>query len=342
VLREPRVGAAVLETARGGILRRGLAVSRAAAAVVTNVSADHFGEYGIHDLDALAEVKLTVGAAVVPRGLLVLNADDPILRGKAAGLGARFGRSPRIGWFALDADAALVAAHRAAGGATCGLRAGRMLLALDGVEHDLGPVVEMPISVAGRAAYNVANLCAAALAAAALGVAPAVIAGVFARFGTDVEDNPGRLMRFERDGVQVVLDYAHNPDGLRGVMRVAERLRAPNGRIGMLLGHAGNRLNADIEELALVATEFAPDLIVVKEDEGHLRGREPGEVPAIIRNALLRSGLRAEAVPICPSEVDAARLALEWARPGDAVVLLVHSSAARAAVLEILRAAAKP
>ena len=105
----------------------------------------------------------------------------------------------------------------------------------------------------------------------------------------------------------------------------------------MLLGHAGNRLNEDIEELAYVAAEFTPDLIVVKEDEGHLRGRQPGEVPAIILNALLRSGLPESAVPICPSEVDAARLALDWARPGDAVVLLIHASAARVKVLEMLR-----
>ena len=151
-------------------------------------------------------------------------------------------------------------------------------------------------------------------------------------------DNLGRLMRFDIGGVQVVVDYAHNPDGLRGVMRVAQKLRAPSGRIGMLLGHAGNRLNADIEELALVATEFAPDLVVVKEDEGHLRGREPGEVPAIIQNALLKTGLPESAVPIRPSEIDAALYALDWARPGDALVLLIHSGAARIRMLEILQA----
>ncbi len=84
----------------------------------------------------------------------------------------------------------------------------------------------------------------------------------------------------------------------------------------MLLGHAGNRLNADIEELAVVATEFAPDLVVVKEDEGHLRGRQPGEVPALLQNALLKTGMPLASVPICPSEVDAAQMALDWARPG--------------------------
>jgi UDP-N-acetylmuramyl tripeptide synthase len=339
-LRDVGVDAAVLETARGGILRRGLAIDRANVALVTNISPDHFGEYGIDDLDGLADVKLSVAHLVGRDGLLVLNADDALLAGKGRTLQQRLGWQPRLGWFARDYQRPELVAHRASAGPTCGVHAGRLRLAFAGVEHDLGDIAAMPLTAAGIATYNVENLAGAALVAAALGIPATTIAQVYATFGLDPTDNAGRLMRFDRDGVQVVLDYAHNPDGLRGVMRVAERLRAPHGRIGMLLGHAGNRLNADIEELALVATEFAPDLIVVKEDEGHLRGREPGEVPAIIRNALLRKGLRAEAVPICPSEVDAARLALEWARPGDAVVLLVHSSVARAAVLEILQAAA--
>jgi UDP-N-acetylmuramyl tripeptide synthase len=145
-------------------------------------------------------------------------------------------------------------------------------------------------------------------------------------------------MRFDIDRVRVIVDYAHNPDGLRGVLRVAQKLRAPTGRIGMLLGHAGNRLDADIVELANVATEFAPDLVVVKEDEGHLRGRQPGEVPALLQDALLKAGMPLATVPICPSEVDAALMALDWARPGDALVLLMHSSAARNRMLEILEA----
>ena len=338
VLRDVSVDAAVLETARGGILRRGLAIDRTNVAIVTNISPDHFGEYGIDDLEGLADVKLSVAHLVGHDGLLVLNADDALLADKGRTLGKRLGWQPPLGWFSRDFDRPELVEHRNTANPTCGVRAGHLRLAFAGVEHDLGAIRAMPLTADGAATYNVENLAGAALVARALGVPAATIAQVYATFGLDPADNAGRLMRFDRDGVKVLLDYAHNPDGLRGVMRVAERLRAPNGRIGMLLGHAGNRLNADIEELAFVATEFAPDLIVVKEDEGHLRGREPGEVPAIIQNALLSKGLRAEAVPICPSEVDAARLALDWARPGDAVVLLVHSSPARAAVLEILRA----
>jgi UDP-N-acetylmuramyl tripeptide synthase len=250
----------------------------------------------------------------------------------------RLGWQPTLGWFARSYDHPALAQHRALPGATSGVRAGHLWLSSGKREHDLGAISDMPLTVDGAATYNVENLAGAALVAYKLGVPPVTIAKVFATFGRDLADNAGRLMRFDIGGVRIILDYAHNPDGLRGVMRVARQLRASGGRIGMLLGHAGNRLDADIEELALVATEFGPDLIVVKEDEGHLRGRQPGEVPAIIQNALLQAGMPLAAVPICPSEVDAALMALDWARPGDALVLLIHSSPARVRMLEILQA----
>jgi len=336
VLRDATVEAAVLETARGGILRRGLAIDRADVAIVTNISPDHFGEYGIDDLQGLADVKLAIAHLIDAEGLLILNAEDALLSGKGRMLEQRLGWQPPLGWFARDYDHPALEQHRAARGATSGVRAGRLLASFDGREHDLGAIGSMPLTVEGTATYNIENLAGAALLAMKLGILSADIAQVFATFGRDLADNAGRLMRFDIGGVRIVLDYAHNPDGLRGVMRVAERLRLPGGRIGMLIGHAGNRLNADIEELALVATEFGPDLIVVKEDEGHLRGRQPGEVPAIIQRALLKVGMPESAVPICPSEVDAALMALDWARPGDALVLLIHSSSARARMLEIL------
>ena len=338
VLRDRRVEAAILETARGGLLRRGIAVSRAQVALVTNVSSDHFGEYGIDDLDGLADVKLTVAAVVPDDGLLVLNADDALLRAKVGGLASRFGRCPPLGWFARDADLAALQQHRAQGGSTCGVRAGRLWLDHQGSAYDLGPVAAMPLTIDGSATYNVANLAGAALAAAALGIAPATIADVYSRFGAGVGDNPGRLMRFDVGGVLVLVDYAHNPAGLHGLLTVAEHLRGTAGRLGMLLGHAGNRQDADIEALAQVAAEFRPDLVVVKENEAHRRGRAEGEVPRLLRDALLRCGLAESALPVRASEVEAASHALAWACPGDVLALTVHAPAARVAVLAMLAA----
>jgi UDP-N-acetylmuramyl tripeptide synthase len=337
VLRETRAHAAILETARGGILRRGIAASRAGVALVTNVSSDHFGEYGIDDLEGLADVKLSVAGLIQADGLLVLNADDAVLRSRAAGLGTRFGRTLPLGWFALDADHPTLVAHRASGGATAGVDGGRVRLSLEGVSSDLGAVVTLPLAVGGSAVYNVANLLGAALAAAALGIPPETIAAVFASFGADPADNPGRMMRFEIGGVLVIVDYAHNPEGLRGLLTVARYLGAGRGRLGVLLGHAGNRQDADLVAVARVAAEFRPDLVVVKEDEAHLRGRAAGEIPRIIRAALIEAGMAACALPVTGSELEAVGVALDWARPGDVLALPVHSSLARDAVLELLR-----
>ncbi|HEX3950844.1 MAG TPA: Mur ligase family protein [Steroidobacteraceae bacterium] len=336
VLRDRRTRAAVLEAARGGILRRGLAVSRAGVAVVTNISSDHFGEYGIDDMDGLADAKLSVATAVVPNGTLVLNADDALLREKSRQLAARFDRAPRLAWFALEADQPQLREYRAQGALTCGVRAGRLMLQHEHSDHDLGSVSAMPLSMQGLAEYNVSNLAGAAVAARTLGVPAATIASVFARFGNLLADNPGRMMRFEYHGAHVLIDYAHNPDGLRGFLSVAERMRS-HGRLGLLLGHAGNRKDEDIAALARVAAEFKPDLIVVKEDEAHLRGRAPGEIPRILCAELLRLGFKAAALPMRDNELDAARCALDWAQPGDVLALPLHSPAARAAVVALLQ-----
>jgi cyanophycin synthetase len=337
VLRESRAQAAILETARGGILRRGIALSHADAAVITNVSSDHFGEYGIDDLEGLADVKFAVAALVAPRGSLVLNADDAQLRARADRFVGRFGEYSRLAWFALDADQETLREYRLRGSPTCGVRDGRLYLNHSGIDHDLGPVSDMPLSMGGIATYNVANLAGAALVAFLLGVAATTISAVLGRFGARLEDNPGRMMRFDVRGVRVLIDYAHNPDGLRGFLKVADHLRSGGGRLGLLLGHAGNRTDTDIEELARVAAEFRPDLVVVKENEAQLRGRASGEVPRIIRAELLRLGFPESAAPVRSSEVEAARCAIDWSRPGDVLALPLHSASARAAIVAILR-----
>ena len=333
VLRDTRVQAAILETARGGILRRGLAVQRSRVAVVTNITADHFGEYGIDDLAGLADTKLVVASTIDDRGLLVLNADDATLRARADQF-----KSP-IGWFSRNYDAVALLSHRMKGGSTSGVRNGRLIISWtrggSAEELDLGAVVDMPLTVDGTADYNVQNVAGVALAALGLGIPAATVATVLARFGADPTDNPGRLMRYEYRGAQVLIDYAHNPDGLRGLMNVATRLRR-TGRVALLLGQAGNRSNADIEELAATAARFRPDFVIVKETESYMRGRAPGEVPAILRGALLRTGLLATSIEVHLSELGAVKRVLEWARPGDVLVMPVHDRGVREQVLALL------
>jgi len=200
----------------------------------------------------------------------------------------------------------------------------------------LGSLAAMPLTAGGVATYNVANLAGAALAASALGIPASTVAAVFARFGDSPADNPGRLMRFEIGGVHVLVDYAHNAEGLRGFLTVARHLRRGAGRLALLLGQAGNRKNADIEQLVRVAAEFHPDLVVVKENESQLRGRAPGEVPQLIHAELKRLGLPESALPMAGSELEAVHAALAWARPGDVLALPIHSAAARSAVVALL------
>lgn len=343
VLRDARVQAAAIEAARGGILRRGLAFDLARVAVVTNISADHFGEYGIHDLEGLADAKLAVARLVdAPDRWLVLNAADPVLRAKGERL-VREGWHGSLAWFAEAAAVAEAAALATSGTGWCGVSAGRLILRWEGQPHDLGAVAAMPLTLEGHARYNVANLAGAALACAAVGVSVPVIAGLFSRFGVDAADNPGRLQRIDIGGLALLIDYAHNPDGLGSLLEMARAMPAGNARAGdspgrllLLLGHAGNRTLADFEGLAHVAAAAHPALIVLKEIEGYERGRTQGEIPRLLRAALLRAGHEADAILEAPTELDGVKLALAAAREGDLLVLPVHAARARRAVSDLI------
>lgn len=323
VVADPVVEAAVLETARGGILRRGLGVLDADVAVVTNVEADHFGEYGVRSLADLALVKLVTAKGLGTNGVLVLNADDDILRA------APLPDAVPVRWFSASGAAREVVLGAWRDG-------DHLWLSENGLPHDLGDLRTMPLTVGGSATYNIANIVAAALAASSLGVPARTIAQVVARFGSRPEDNAGRLSHFRLEGFEILLDYAHNPTGLTGLLAVARRL-APK-RLLLLLGQAGNREDDALAALAEAAWNARPDRIVLKELEGYRRGREQGEVPALLGEELLRLGASAEQLVTVLDEVEAVEAALEWAQPGDLLVLPVHGLEARGEVLAGLAA----
>jgi UDP-N-acetylmuramyl tripeptide synthase len=321
VLRHPDVQVAVLETARGGILRRGLAVERADVAVVTNIRADHFGEYGIESADDLAETKLVVARAVCRGGTLVLNADDTTLMSAAQRL-PHAGAS-RQALFAFDFAQPALAALRERGGSICGVRDGALVLHHSGEEHTIGDAAALPLSLGGGARYNISNLAAAALAGAALGLPLASVLSTLRHFGERPQDNPGRLERWSFRGAAVLVDYAHNPDGLESLLTAARSLKP--ARLLLLLGQAGNRDDAAIKELARIAARFKPDRVVIKELVHMLRGRAPGEVPEMIRRELSNAGMPGDRLYTEPDEETAARSLLDAAQPGDVIVLPVHT-----------------
>jgi cyanophycin synthetase len=331
VLRDILVEAALLETARGGILRRGLATERADVAVITNISADHFGEYGIDNLDDLADVKLTVARPLGTTGTLVLNADDPVLLSRASL------QKCEVALFAYGDSHPSLITHRRAGGTTCGVDNGQLMLSHKNERISLGAIADMPLTMNGAAIYNVANISAAVLAATALGIAPKIISAELMRFGSARTDNPGRLERWNISGVTVVIDYAHNPSGLSLLMAasLAERKNS-QGRIGLLLGQAGNRGDDAIRQLAEVAVSYKPDFVVIKELSSMLRGRVLGEVPVLLQTALMAKGFPATKIIIEADEVDAARRLLEWAQPNDILIMPIHQQAARAELVALL------
>lgn len=327
LLRDRRVEAAVLEAARGGILRRGLAVARADAAIITNIAEDHFGEFGVFDLHSLARSKLVVRRALGPGRPLVLNADDPILVELA----------PRdevpIAWFTLEPPSPLLRAHLEAGGEAAFLDRGQLVLARGARRITLAAVDELPITLGGAARHNIANALGAAVLASHLGVSPAHIARGLRDFGGGPGENPGRLNLFSLGGVTAVADFAHNPHGMAALVASAATL--PATRRLVILGQAGDRDDQALRDLARSAWAFRPDRIVLKEMESYRRGRAPGEITGIMREEFLRAGAAPESISTAASEYAAVTEALDWARPGDLLLLPVHSERTR--VLALLK-----
>ena len=326
LLRRPEVETAVLETARGGLLRRGLAVEHAQAAVVTNIAADHLGEFGVQTLAELAETKLLVARAVGAGGRVVLNADDPVL----AKAGQRV--APELAWFTLDPANPIVRAHIVGGGTAALLDGSALVLIERGNRTVLASADTMPIALGGAARHNLANALAAAAAAGALGIDHDAIRRTLERFGRSPEDNPGRANVIELGGAHLFLDYVHNPHGMAALAAALERF--PARRRLVLLGQAGDRDDASIRELARAALALRPDRVVLKEMDAYLRGRAPGEVTRLMTSALIDAGFPGDAIAAAPTEVDAVRAALTWAEPGDLLVLGIHQD--RRAVMAFL------
>jgi UDP-N-acetylmuramyl tripeptide synthase len=325
VLRHQEVDVAVLETARGGMLRRGLGMPWADVACVTNVAPDHLGEWGIADLDQLADVKFIVRHAAKR---LVLNTEDEksVERARAC--------TQPITWFATRNNLPLIEAHARAGG-TAVVADGSSLWLIEGTRRTaVADLSQIPITLGGAARFNVGNAAAAVGVALGLGLPLAAIRAGLAAFRSDERLNPGRLNEFNFSGVRALVDFAHNPHGQSALYEMARAL--PAQRRLVMVGHAGDRTDEDIREVALTAYRAGMDRILIKEQEKYLRGRAPGAIPGIMREALRAAGCPDERIGMHPDELDATRAALEWSRPGD--LLLVLALAQREEVLAYLGA----
>jgi UDP-N-acetylmuramyl tripeptide synthase len=193
---------------------------------------------------------------------------------------------------------------------------------------------DLPIGLGGAARHNVANALAAAGIAEGLGLDQEAIAAGLRSFRGDDADNPGRMNRFNVGGVDVIVDFAHNPHGLEAMLNMACTL--PAKRRLVLLGQAGDREDEAIGELARLSAGAGFDHVIIKDMEVHSRGREKGEVVALLERELEGAGFSPERCSHAESEAAGVEQALEWAQPGDLLLLLVHAD--RAGVLDRIRA----
>ena len=326
VLDDPAVEAAVLETARGGIVRRGLGYDRADVAVVTNITADHLGCDGVDDLDDLTEVKALVAEEIQRGGTLVLNADDP----RAAALAARpavRARNPVIRFFSVDGRNPVIVAHRISGGITCEQRDRMLVETRGGEETVLLGVDDLPGSFGGSAAHLVANALAACAACRALGVSVKDIRRALATF-TPEQANPGRGNVYQVAGRPVVLDYAHNAAALAAMGRLLHD--AWGGEPVAAVTLPGDRRDDLVAETAAAIAAWFGRVVVYEDSD--LRGRLPGEMTALI-GATLAAHRPGITIATAAGPADALRSALALASgPGAVLFLYEKLDAARAAL----------
>jgi cyanophycin synthetase len=316
VLRDPTIDAAVLETARGGILRSGLGWSQCSVGAVLNVASDHLGLGGIESLEDLAQVKQIV--VEVAQDYCVLNADDP----RVAAMAEQSPAAPI--YVTMDLTNERVRSHVRRGGRAVALEeglSGRMLILYQG--EDQIPLLlarQIPATIEGQAAHNIQNAMFAAAIAAGMGVGVEDIRHGLRTFSTDFFQAPGRLNFYNEYPFRVLLDYAHNAHGMEAVARMIRELAVHGRRIGVL-GAPGDRRDEDIRATAAAAAP-AFDLVLLREDDD-LRGRQPGETADLMRQGLLDAGFPAERIVLHPAlgETDVVEKALGMARAGDLVVV---------------------
>ncbi|HEX8243238.1 MAG TPA: cyanophycin synthetase, partial [Longimicrobium sp.] len=338
VLSHPQVDVAVIETARGGILRSGLGYDACDVGVVLNVSADHLGLRGIHTVEDLAQVKAVIPSAVKPGGFAVLNADDPLVL-------AMRERTP--GTVVLTSVAgqasAVVAGHLSRGGVAVVVEeaGGREWLVVHrggGGRIPVAAVEDVPLAMGGAARFQLGNLLAAVAAAHVQGMPAEQIAEGLRTFVPSGAATPGRMNVLRTPRGTVIVDYAHNPAAIRGLMEFVARMEARR-RIGVVT-MPGDRRDDDLRELGRIVSVL--DYVVVKEHEQYRRGRAPGEVARLIAEGLQAGGLGADRREEIHPEPQAVARAVEIMQPGDVVVILADEPLSVLAQLQPLVDGAGP
>jgi cyanophycin synthetase len=333
ILGRSDVEVAVLETARGGIVLKGVGYESNDASILTNVSSDHLDLQGIHTLPELAEVKATICRITRPDGWVILNGDDPFVAAVARRVRAQ------VAFFSIAPEVpAGVARHVAAGGRAYLLQRNRLVELDRGRSTEIATAAELPITIGGLARHNVANALAAAAGARALGATIEQVRHGLIDFRPSSERSPGRLNIYRLGNRIVIVDFAHNEAGISAILDVAEGIAGgAAGRatpITVIIGTAGDRPDDTLRGIGRIAGERA-QRVAIKETVNYLRGRTResivGELLAGVRSARTAAG--EAAVPVYETETEALRAELNGAAAAEAARTRGRPDAARIVVL---------
>ncbi|MCL2322151.1 MAG: cyanophycin synthetase [Oscillospiraceae bacterium] len=315
ILLNREVDAAVLETARGGLIRRGLAYEEADVAVITNITEDHLGLDGVNSMEELAKVKALVIEAVKSDGYCILNADDKwsmTIKDRSRG---------NIILFSKTKDNQLIKDHLNSGNKAVFIENGYVCFEQNNILTPIIKINEIPITLKGKLEHNIENALAAITAVIALNVDLKIIQDRLKSFLLDEKYNYGRFNLFNINGVTVILDYGHNIEGYRCTLESLNKLNY-NNLIGVI-GMPGDRTNDHIMEVGKISTKFF-SRIIIKEDEDK-RGRKEGEVAKLLKKSILQEGYSLGKVNICLKEKNALRKALSMSQPGDCIVIFYEN-----------------
>jgi cyanophycin synthetase len=319
ILRDPSVDVAILETARGGMLRRGMGYKRCNVGAVLNVQADHLGMAGVDTVEDMARVKRIV--IETARDTAVLNADDPLCLKMAD-----YSAAQNLCYVTMNPGHALVKEHIRSGGRAVvleeGMRGQMMTLYDRGAHMPLLWTHQIPATLEGRALHNVQNAMFAAAMAFSMDVSLEDIRHGLQTFDTTYFQVPGRMNIFDEHPFKVILDYGHNPAAIEAMCRLVERMET-KGRRMVVLAAPGDRRDEDIREVGRLAAGIF-DRYICRRDDG-LRGRESDEVPMLLRQSLVEHGVDESCIEVIPEEERAVEAALGRAEKDDLLLIFGDS-----------------
>lgn len=312
VLKDPTVEFAVLETARGGILRSGLGFSRCDIAIITNIQEDHLGLNDIHDLDDLARVKSTVVRSVKKDGWAILNADDPQCLKIANDLNCQ------VAWFSMDEESEQAKRFSKEGKIVAVYENGFITIKKGEWKIRVERATLVPLTMGGKAKFMIANVLAATLASYLWGFKTEDISLSLQTFIPSAAQTPGRMNIFDFKKFKVMIDFAHNPAGYRGVEDFLSTVDASK-KIGIIAG-VGDRRDEDIRECATIAARMFDHIII--RQEKHLRGRTAEEINGLILEGINAAEGRTVTYELIDKEVEAIRHAINSAAEGSFITAL--------------------